>query len=75
VCKRDVSFGPRAAEGTRAWDAFMSLAETTRTLGVSFYHCIHDRIRGEQQILPLAELIDERAQELNVGASWAAPQS
>jgi hypothetical protein len=70
VRKRDVSFGPRTGEGARAWDTFMSLADTTRKLGVSFYHDIHDRIRGEQQIPPLADLIDEQAQELNLGASW-----
>lgn len=71
VRKRDVSFGPRTAEGARAWDTFMSLADTTRKLGVSFYHYIHDRIRGEQQIPPLADIIDKQAQELNLGASWA----
>lgn len=71
VRKRDVSFGPRTEEGARAWDTFLSLAETTRKLGVSFYHYIHDRIRGEGQIPPLANLIDEQAQELNLGASWA----
>jgi len=71
VRKRDVSFGPRTAEGAQAWDTFMSLADTTRKLGVSFYHYIHDRIRGEQQIPPLADLIDEQARELNLGASWA----
>jgi hypothetical protein len=73
VRKRDVSFGPRTAEGAQAWDTFMSLADTTRKLGVSFYHYIHDRIRGEQQIPPLADLIAEQAQELNLGASWATP--
>jgi hypothetical protein len=72
VRKRDVSFGPRTAEGAQAWDTFLSLADTTRKLGVSFYHYIHDRIRGEEQIAPLADLIDERAQELNLGASWAS---
>ena len=72
VRKRDVSFGPRTVEGAQAWDTFLSLADTTRKLGVSFYHYIHDRIRGDQQIAPLADLIDERAQELNLGASWAS---
>jgi hypothetical protein len=71
VRKRDVSFGPRTAEGAKAWDTFMSLADTTRKLGISFYHYIHDRIRSEQQVPALADLIDERAQELNLGASWA----
>lgn len=71
VRKRDVSFGPRTAEGAKAWDTFMSLADTTRKLGVSFYHYIHDRIRGEHQVPPLADLIDEQARDLNLGASWA----
>jgi hypothetical protein len=71
VRKRDVSFGPRTAEGAKAWDTFMSLADTTRKLGVSFYHYIHDRIRGADQIPALADLIDEQAQERNLGASWA----
>jgi len=75
VRKRDVSFGPRTAEGAQAWDTFLSLADTTRKLGRSFYHYIHDRIRGEEQIPPLADLIDEHAQELNLGASWAAASS
>jgi hypothetical protein len=71
VRKRDVSFGPRTREGTQAWDTFMSLADTTRKLGVSFYQYIHDRIRGTGMIPPLAELIAERAEALNLGASWA----
>jgi hypothetical protein len=75
VRKRDVSFGPRTAEGAQAWDTFLSLADTTRKLGLSFYHYIQDRIRGEGQIPPLADLIDERAQELNLGASWATASS
>jgi len=71
VRKRDVSFGPRTAEGAKAWDTFMSLADTTRKLGGSFYHYIHDRIRSDGAIPPLADLIAERAEELNLGASWA----
>ena len=73
VRKRDVSFGPRTHEGAQAWDTFMSLADTTRKLGLSFYHYIHDRIRGEQRIPALADLINEQAQDLNLGASWATP--
>jgi hypothetical protein len=70
VRKRDVSFGPRTREGSRAWDTFMSLAATTKKLGVSFYQYIQDRILETNQIPPLAELIDARAAELNLGASW-----
>jgi hypothetical protein len=71
VRKRAISFGPRTAEGVKAWDTFMSLAATTRKLGVNFLHYLHDRIAGGNEIPPLAELIAERAKELNLGASWA----
>jgi hypothetical protein len=71
VRKRAISFGPRTAEGAQAWDTFMSLAATTKQLGVSFYQYIHDRISGTNQIPPLNEVIDERAKELHLGASWA----
>jgi hypothetical protein len=70
VRKRDISFGPRTAEGTQAWDSFMSLAATTRKLGVNFYHYLHDRITGANQLPNLANLIDEHAKTLNLGASW-----
>jgi hypothetical protein len=73
VRKRDVSFGPRTAEGVRAWDTFMTLAATATKLGVSFYHYVHDRVSGANRMPALAEVIDERAKELNLGASWSAP--
>ncbi len=70
VRKRDVSFGPRTREGATAWDTFMTLAETATTLGVSFYHYIHDRVSGAYKMPALADLIEERAKDLNLGASW-----
>ena len=70
VRKRDVSFGPRTREGAKAWDTFMTLAETATKLGVSFYHYIHDRVSGASQMPALADLIAERAKDLNLGASW-----
>src|SRR5438445_730722 len=70
VRKRDVSFGPRTHEGARAWDTFMTLAETATKLGGSFYHYIQDRISGTSQMPSLADLIGERAKMLNLGASW-----
>lgn len=72
VRKRDVSFGPRTVEGRRAWDTFMSLAATTKKVGVSFYQYIHDRISQTMHLPPLADLIDEHARVLNLGASWSA---
>jgi len=70
VRKRDVSFGPRTREGAKAWDTFMTLAETATKLGVSFYHYIYDRVSGLYQIPALADTIEERAKSLNLGASW-----
>jgi cell division septum initiation protein DivIVA len=70
VRKRDVSFGPRTREGAKAWDTFMTLAATATKLGVSFYHYIHDRVSGVYQMPALADLVAERAKDLNLGASW-----
>ena len=61
VRKRDVSFGPRTEGGRHAWDTFMTLAETTRKLGVSFYAYLYDRITGAKAIPPLADLITQAA--------------
>jgi FtsZ-binding cell division protein ZapB len=71
VRKRAISFGPRTVEGVKAWDTFMSLAATSRKLGVNFLQYLHDRITGSNQIPSLATIIDERAQELDLGASWS----
>jgi len=61
VRKRDISFGPRTSDGTAAWDTFMTLSETAKRLGVSFYAYIHDRISGDHYLPPLASLIQQRS--------------
>jgi len=71
VRKRDVSFGPRTQAGVRAWDTFATLAATSKKLGVSFYHYIHDRISGANLIPPLADLVTKTAKELNLGRSFS----
>jgi hypothetical protein len=73
VRKRDVSFGPRTQDGRKAWDTFMTLAETAKKLGVSFYAYVHDRIAGINLIPPLAELVHQSAQKLKLGGSWLLP--
>jgi len=70
VRKRDVSFGPRTNDGTRAWDTFATLMATTKKLGVSFYRYVYDRVSATNDIPNLADLIVERAQQLNLAASW-----
>lgn len=70
VRKRDVSFGPRTAQGSKAWDTFMTLAATTKKLRVSFYAYIHDRLATANQIPRLDRLITAQAETLNLGPSW-----
>ena len=70
VRKRVVSFGTRTEEGTKAWDTFMSLSATAKKLGINFYSYLHDRISGAFNILNLADIISQKAQELHLAASW-----
>ncbi len=71
VRKRDVSFGPRSPAGVAAWDTFQTIAATAQKLGVSFLAYLTDRVSGRLAMPSLASRIAERAQELNLGASWA----
>jgi hypothetical protein len=64
VRKRDVSFGPRSPTGAAAWDTFMTLAATTRKLGLDFAAFLTDRFTRAGQIPPLADLITARAAQL-----------
>lgn len=70
VRRRDVSFGPRSEAGRRAWDVYQSLAGTVEKLGLSFFGYLVDRIGQLGRIPPLAELVAERAADLDVGRSW-----
>jgi len=70
VRKRDVSFGPRTAAGAKAWDTFGTLAATARKLGVSFFAYIQDRIADTNHLPALDQVIQTRAQDLNLGMSW-----
>lgn len=61
VRKRDVSFGPRTADGVAAWDTFMTLAATTKKLGISFFAYVYDRITGVNALPQLAHIIKQRS--------------
>ena len=65
-----MSFGPRTQLGLQAWDTFMTLADTARKLGISFYVYIRDRVSGTNQIPPMDILVTKRARELSLGGSW-----
>jgi Transposase IS66 family len=64
VRKRDVSFGPRSPAGSAAWDTFMTLAATTRKLGLDFVAYLTDRFTRAGQIPPLPDLITARAAQV-----------
>lgn len=73
VRKRAVSFGTHTTDGANAWDTFMSISATAKKLGVNFYHYLSDRISGAFEMPSMAELITQKAQQLNLGASWNPP--
>jgi hypothetical protein len=73
VRKRVVSYGPRSVKGAQAWDTFQTLLGTAKKLGVNFFHYLRDRIGGARQMPSLADLIQQRAKELQLGASWESP--
>ena len=64
VRKRDVSFGPRTEEGKVAWDSFMTVAETAKKVGISFYQYVFDRVSQERSMPSLADIIRSRGQPL-----------
>ena len=62
VRKRDVSFGPRSETGRVAWDVFMTVSETAKKLGVSFYQYVRDRVAQTNEMPALADIIRSRGQ-------------
>ena len=70
VRKRDVSLQARTPEGIGAWDTFQTLVCTAKKLGVNVYQYLQDRIAQTNQFPSLAHLIEERAKELQLAASW-----
>ena len=70
VRKRDVSFGPRTTVGARAWDTMQSLVGTAKKLGVNIYEYFTDRVTGRGAVPRLADVIETKAAELNLGGSW-----
>ncbi|NES93660.1 hypothetical protein D5R40_29405 [Okeania hirsuta] len=72
VLRRKISYATQIFLGTKAWDIFMSLVDTTRKLGISFFEYISDRISQAGIILPLATIIRSEASVDSFGWSWSA---
>jgi hypothetical protein len=63
---RDVSFQTRSEQGTKIKDTFMTINQTAKKLGVSFYDYVYDRVTGQFKLPSLADLIAQKAQTLQV---------
>lgn len=61
---RDVSFQTRSTKGTKIKDALMTINQTAKKLGVSFYDYIRDRITGKFKLPSLADLIAQKTQAM-----------
>ena len=61
VTRRKISGGTRSESGRRARDTFVGLKKTCRKLGISFWHFLVSRLRGDGQIPPLPEVIRAKA--------------
>lgn len=61
VKRRKLSGGTRSPQGRRCRDTFASLKKTCRKLEVAFWDFVNDRVRQENRIPPLGEIIEARA--------------
>ncbi|NEP71374.1 MAG: hypothetical protein F6K29_05745 [Okeania sp. SIO2G5] len=66
VQRRNISYETQTAEGTKAWDTFISLVATTHKLGLSFFKYVRDRILRTGKIPFLATIIGVRG-------AWSQP--
>lgn len=63
---RDTSFQTRSTAGTKIKDTFMTINQTAKKLGVSFYEYVFDRVSSAFKLPSLADLITQRAQPLPI---------
>jgi hypothetical protein len=63
---RDVSFQTRSEEGTKIKDTFLTINQTAKKLGVSFYDYVYDRVAGKFELPSLADLIAQKTQSVLV---------
>jgi hypothetical protein len=65
VTRRKISGGSRSEAGRRARDTFVGLKKTCRKLGISFWPYLLSRLRGDDLIPPLPDVIRAKASELS----------
>ena len=59
--KQDVSLHTITEEGTKSKDTFLTIAQTARKLGVSFYKYIYDRVSKNFNMPSLASIIEAKS--------------
>jgi hypothetical protein len=60
VTRRKISGGTRSDSGRRARDTFVGLKKTCRKLGISFWHFLCSRFRGDSSVLSLPDILCQR---------------
>ena len=60
--KRDVSLQTKNKAGTEAKDAYMTVVQTAKKLGVNIMEYVNDRISLSHRMPSLATLINQRSQ-------------
>ena len=78
VRRRNISYATQTQQGTKAWDIFMSLVDTARKLGISFFEYMRDRISRVGNIPSLERaasatkgtIIREKSYSNPFGWSW-----
>ena len=70
VRRRNISYATQTQQGTKAWDIFMSLVDTTRKLGISFFEYMRDRISRVGNIPSLGTIIREKSYSNPFAWSW-----
>jgi hypothetical protein len=61
VTRRKISGGTRSELGRKARDTFVGLKKTCRKLGISFWNYLTSRLHGDEQVLPLSDVLRARA--------------
>ena len=61
VTRRKISGGTRSELGRKARDTFVGLKKTCRKLGISFWNYLTSRLHGDEQVIPLSEVIRAKA--------------
>ena len=61
VTRRKISGGTRSELGRKARDTFVGLKKTCRKLGLSFWKYLTSRLHGDEQVLPLSDVLRAKA--------------